>query len=78
MSEGRRRALEYVCQHHYTLYFALYGGAVGLLLDVVALVLLEPNTGAHIVALLNLPGLVIVILVSGFTIRKCANATYSF
>lgn len=75
MSEGRRRAMEYVCQQRITLSMGLYIGSVAILLDVGALFLLEPGTAAHVVAIINLPGLIAITALSGYIIRKCAGYT---
>ena len=73
MSEGRRRALEHVCQHRFTLQFVVYGGTVGLVMDVLALIALEPDTSSYTVALLNLPGLLFFVLLAAFFLRKCLS-----
>jgi len=73
MSEGRRRAMEHVCQHAFTLQFVVYGGTVGLVLNVVALFALERGTPSFVVALINLPGLLFFVVVSALTLRKCVS-----
>ena len=72
MSKGRNRALEYVCQQRFTLQFVIYGGTVGLLMDVLALVTLEPGSASYAVALINLPGLLFFVGLAAVTLRKCA------
>jgi hypothetical protein len=73
MSEGRRRVMEYVCQHHVTFRFVIYAGTVGILLDVVALATLEPGTSSYTVAVINLPGLIFFVGLSALLIRKCVE-----
>lgn len=72
MSEGKSHAMQYICQHAFTLQFVLYGGTVALLLNVVALLELDPNSAGYTVALINLPGLLFFMVLAAYTIRKCA------
>lgn len=68
--------MEYVYQQRITLHLALYGGLVGLVLDVgILLFVLERNTASYAVALIDIPGLVVVTLVAAFTLRKCTSYT---
>jgi hypothetical protein len=76
MSEARRQAMEYVCQHAFTLQFVVYGGTVGLLLNLVALFFLEPGTPSHVVALVNFPGLLFFVAVAAVTLRKCTSYSW--
>jgi hypothetical protein len=71
MSEGRRRAMEYVCQQVFTMQFILYGGTIALLLEAIALLTLEPGTAAYTVAVLNLPGLLFFMGLAAFFLYRC-------
>jgi hypothetical protein len=73
MSQGRKQAFEYICQHAFTMRLVVYGGTVALLLEAVALLTLEPGSGSYTVALLNLPGLLFFMLLAVLTWRKCAS-----
>lgn len=71
MSAGRKAALEYVCQHAFTLQFVQYGGVVALLLTVAALLTLAPDSASYTVALINLPGIVFFTVGAAVVQRKC-------
>ena len=74
MPDGRARAIEYVCQQRFTLQLVLYGGSVGILLNLAALLTLDSGTAGYTVALVNFPGLVFFVLLAAVIIRKCATA----
>lgn len=65
--------MEYVCQHAFTLQFVVYGGMVALLLEAVALLTLEPGSPSYAVAVINLPGIILFMLLAAGSIRKCAE-----
>lgn len=71
MSEGRRRAMEHICQQVFTMQFILYGGMIGLLLEAAALLTLEPGTAAYTVAVINLPGLLFFMGLAAFFMYTC-------
>lgn len=73
MSEGKRRALEYICQHYFTLQFILYGGVIALFLEIAALLTLDPSSASYTVAVINLPGLLLFMLFAIYFLRKCVS-----
>jgi len=66
-------ATQYICRHQLTLWMLFVGSLVGLVFNVPAVLFLERNTGSHVIAWINMVGLVAFFLFSGGFLWRCGK-----
>jgi hypothetical protein len=73
---GRSAAVEHICGHEYTLWMLFLGSSMGLVLNIPAVVFLEPGTGSQVIAMVNMFGLVGFFVFSLTFLWRCRRGSF--